>query len=43
MVKDWSRVAFLIMLDMAPHAFLTKLVPLSIGCRHFSPGNAEND
>jgi hypothetical protein len=31
------------MLDLAPYAFLTKLIPLSIGCGHFSPGNPEND
>jgi hypothetical protein len=43
-MKDCSRVIFPAMLDMAPYAFHTKkLLPFSIGCRDFSPGNPEND
>jgi hypothetical protein len=43
MVKDGSRVTFPVTLDMAPYAFLTKTIRLSIGCWYFSPGSLEND
>jgi hypothetical protein len=41
LVKDCSHVTFPVMFDI--HFSDKKMLSLSIGCRHFSPGNAEND